>query len=226
MAKNLRKEVAQMKIDIKGAIVPDSDGWIYDWFGESYCSPGKVHAALEEAAGEDVDIDISSGGGDVFAGSEIYAAIRAYPGKVSIHVVGLAASAASVIACAGDSDIAPTAQMMVHNVSTYAAGDYHEMDHTSDMLKQANRAIASAYMEKAGMSEKDALDLMDAESWLTAQDAVDYGLIDRIAGSQNAVSEDDNASVRMAASVGGMLPPSVINKMQKRKQALLDYFAN
>lgn len=213
-----------MKIDIKGAIVSNDDAWIYDWFGESYVSPAKVSAALEEANGEDVDIEINSGGGDVFAGSEIYAAIRAYPGTVNIHVVGLAASAASVIACAAKSDIAPTAQMMVHNVSTWAAGNYHDMDHASNMLKQANRAIAAAYVEKSGMSEKDALDLMDAETWITAQDAVDYGLIDKIAGSQNSV-QDEDASVRLAASVGGMLPPSVINKMQKRKQALLDYFS-
>lgn len=213
-----------MKIDIKGAIVSNDDAWIYDWFGETYTSPKNVSAALEEANGEDVDIEINSGGGDVFAGSEIYAAIRAYPGTVNIHVVGLAASAASVIACAAKSDIAPTAQMMVHNVSTWAAGNYHDMDHASNMLKQANRAIAAAYVEKSGMPEKDALDLMDAETWITAQDAVDYGLIDKIAGSQNSV-QDEDASVRLAASVGGMLPPSVINKMQKRKQALLDYFS-
>lgn len=97
-----------MKIDIKGAIVSNDDAWIYDWFGETYTSPKNVSAALEEANGEDVDIEINSGGGDVFAGSEIYAAIRAYPGTVNIHVVGLAASAASVIACAAKSDIAPT----------------------------------------------------------------------------------------------------------------------
>lgn len=212
-----------MKIDIKGAIVPNDEAWIYDWFGESYTSPKNVSAALEEANGEDVDIDINSGGGDVFAGSEIYAAIRSYPGTVNIHVVGLAASAASMIACAAKSDIAPTAQMMVHNVSTYAVGNYHDMDKASDMLRQANRAIAAAYVEKSGISEEDALDLMDAETWITAQDAVDYGLIDKIAESKNSIPDED-ASVRLAASVGGMLPPSVINKMQKRKQALLDYF--
>lgn len=210
-----------MKVDVKGAIVSDDDAWIYDLFGESYASPSKIAQAIEEADGEALDIDINSGGGDVFAGSEIYAALRAYSGDVNIHVVGLAASAASVIACAGHSDIAPTAQFMVHNVSTYAAGNYHDMDSASDMLQQANRAIAAAYVEKSGMSEQDALDLMDAESWLTAQDAVDYGLIDEIAEPKNS-----NAPVRMAASVGGMLPPSVIDKMQKRRQELLDYFAS
>lgn len=222
MEKIKRKEVAQMKIDVKGAIVDNSDGWIYDWFGEDYTSPAKVAAAIEEAKGEDLDIEINSGGGSVFAGSEIYSALRAYKGNVNIHVVGLAASAASVIACAGHSDIAPTAQIMVHNVSTYTAGNYHDVDQASTMLQQANRAIAAAYVEKSGMSEKDALDLMDAETWLTAQDAVEYGLIDEIAGTKNSNAGEP---VRMAASVSGMLPPSVIDKMQKHRQSLLDYFA-
>lgn len=212
-----------MKIDVKGAIVPDSDAWIYDLFGEANTSPAKVAQAIAEAEGEDLDIDINSGGGDVFAGSEIYSALRAYPGNINIHVVGLAASAASVIACAGHSDIAPTAQLMVHNVSTYACGNYHDMDHASEMLQQANRAIAAAYVAKSGMAEQDALDLMDAETWLTAQDAVEYGLIDEIAGSKNSNAAEP---ARMAASVSGMLPPSVIDKMQKHRQELLDYFTN
>lgn len=210
-----------MTIDVRGAIVPNDDAWIYDLFDVEYTSPSKVTEAIQNANGEDLDININSGGGDVFAGSEIYSAIRAYTGKVHIHVTGVAASAASVIACAGESDIAPTAQMMVHNVSTYASGNYKDMKHTSDMLKQADRAIAAAYVDKSGMSEKDALDLMDAETWITAQDAVDYGLIDRVAENKNA---KEDTSVRLAASVGGMLPFSVIDKMQKKKQELINYF--
>lgn len=213
-----------MRIDVYGAIVPNGDGWIYDWFGEDYTSPAKVAQAISDANGEDLDVYISSGGGDVFAGSEIYSALRAYTGKVHIHVTGIAASAASVIACAGDSDISPTAQMMVHNVSTYADGNYRDMRHTSNVLRQADRAIAAAYMAKAGMSEKDALDLMDAETWLTAKDAVDYGLIDRIAENQNAAPESAGEPARLAASASGMLPPSVISKMQQKRQALITYF--
>lgn len=216
-----------MKIDVKGVIVPNNDAWIYDLFDVENTSPGKVAKAIEDANGEDLDIYINSGGGDVFAGSEIYSAIRAYTGKVHIHVTGIAASAASVIACAGDSDISPTAQIMVHNVSTYADGNYRDMKHASNVLRQVDRAIASAYMAKSGMSEKDALDLMDAESWLTAQDAVEYGLIDRIAENQNAQPESDSGMPNangLAASVGGLLPPSVISKMQQKRQDLLDYF--
>ena len=210
-----------MRIDVKGTIVSNDEAWIYDWFGLSHTCPSMVGKALDEANGEAVDIDINSGGGDVFAGSEIYSAIRSYPGVVNIHVVGVAASAASVIACAGKSDIAPTAQFMVHKVSTRAEGNSHDMDKASQMLLTADKAIAAAYVEKSGMSEQDALDLMDVESWLTAKDAVEYGLIDEIAQSKN---ESDNLSVQLVASVGDMLPISVINKMQERRNALIDYF--
>lgn len=209
------------KVEIKGAIVPTNDGWIYDFFGEIYTSPQKVADALEDANGEDIDVEINSGGGDVFSASEIYAALRSYKGSVKIHVVGLAASAASVIACAGQSDIAPTAQMMVHNVSTYAAGDFHDMQHAAEMLKQANRSIASAYTTKTGMSEKDVLDLMDAETWITAQDAVDYGLIDEIAG----VAKETTAPLALVASSGNLLPATVMDKMRARRQALVGYFS-
>lgn len=215
-----------MRINVKGTVIPDEYSWIYDFFEEPYVSPGKVHAALEEAAGEDVDIDINSGGGDVFAGSEIYGAIRDYPGNVNIHVVGIAASAASVIACAGRSDIVPTAQVMVHNVSSYAHGNYHDMDKASEILKQANRAIAAAYVDKTGMSEKDALDLMDTETWLTAKDAVEWGLIDSISENKNANRPtDESDDIRMAAAAGHMIPASVIDKMLKRQKELIDYFS-
>ncbi|HAB93368.1 MAG TPA: peptidase [Lachnospiraceae bacterium] len=211
-----------MRISIKGTIVPNDVAWIYDLFDEEHVAPADVLKALEDADGEDVDIDINSGGGDVFAGSEIYSAIRAYKGNINIHVVGLAASAASVIACAAHSDIAPTAQVMVHNVSSYAGGDYHDMDKMSKILKQANRSIAAAYVAKSGMSEADALDLMDKESWITASDAVEYGLIDEIAESQNSNYE----AVRLQNAAGGMLPRSVIEKMQAKRNALLEYFTD
>lgn len=88
----------------------------------------------------------------------------------------MAASAASVIACGGDSDISPTAMLMVHNVSAESSGDYHQMDKTSNVLKKANQAMAAAYVEKTGMKESDALAMMENETWLTAADAVKKAL--------------------------------------------------
>lgn len=202
-----------MKINIKGTIVSNDDAWIYEWFDIQHANPAAVEAVLEEADGEDIDVDINSGGGDVFAGSEIYSALRAYAGKVNIHVVGFCASAASVIAMAGHSDMTPTGQLMVHNVSMWESGDYHAHDKASEILQTANRAIAAAYVEKSGMDEKEALKLMDRETWLTAQEAVDYGLIDEI-----AKPNQDNETFQLVASVGAtILPAKILNEYRNRK---------
>jgi len=96
-------------IPIKGTIVSNDDVWLYDWFDWDCTAPKNV--VLPET-GEDIEVHINSGGGDVYAGSEIYTALRAYSGKVVVKIVGIAASAASVIAMAGDVvEISPTAQI-------------------------------------------------------------------------------------------------------------------
>lgn len=194
-----------MRIDVKGVIVPNDDAWIYDWFEMDNTCPKKVNDLIDKANGESLDVYINSGGGDVFAGSEIYSALRSYPGGVNIHVVGIAASAASVIAMAGRSDISPTAMLMVHNVSSGAQGDYHAMDKQSDILQTANKAVAAAYCEKTAMSEADVLKMMDKETWLTAAQAVERGLIDSISTPQN---------LQLVADIGGILPRAVIDKLK------------
>lgn len=198
-----------MKVDVKGTIVSDNDGWIYDWLGIQATYPGKINKALEDAKGAAIEVEINSGGGDVFAGSEIYTALRNYKGSVNIRVVGVAASAASVIAMAGKCEMSPTAQMMVHNVSSYADGDTHDMAHMAEVLANANKAIAAAYVGKTGMSENDALEMMDKETWLTAEQALEKGLIDKIMFS-------DNTQPLLAASYGsGLLPKSVIDRTRE-----------
>lgn len=83
------------KIEVKGPIIRNSEKWIYEWFGMEATCPKDIGNAIAEANGEPITVEINSGGGDVFAGSEIYTALRAYSGDVEIHIVGLAASAAS-----------------------------------------------------------------------------------------------------------------------------------
>lgn len=195
-----------MRIEINGTIVASDEKWIYDWFGIEAVSPKEVKCQLKQAKeNEPVDVYINSGGGDVFAGSEIYSELRAYPGLVKIHVTGIAASAASVIACAGESDISPTAMLMIHNVSGSARGDYNVMDKSSETLQQANRAVAAAYVHKTGMAETEVLEMMNKETWFSASDAVERGLIDRIAESKN---------LKLVASVSNVLSQEVIEKIR------------
>lgn len=195
-----------MRIDVKGTIVSNDDKWIYDWFEYDSTCPNDVQKSIDQANGEPLEVYINSGGGDIFAGSDIYSTLRSYRGEVNIHVVGVAASAASVIACAGSSDISPTAMVMVHNVLTIAQGDYHVMDKESGVLQTANKSIAAAYVAKTGMSEKEALTMMDQETWLTAQQAVDKGLIDKLAENQNLQL--------VAAYQTPILPRAVIDKIR------------
>jgi len=154
----------------------------YDWIGFDATSPGKVSGLLP-TDNSDVDVIINSGGGDVFAGSEIYTLLRDYEGQVTVKIVGLAASAASVIAMAASKGkllISPTAQLMMHNVSTYGGGDYRDFEHTAEVLKSANQSIANAYKARTGKSDEELKAVMDKETWLNADSAVEQGFADEI----------------------------------------------
>ncbi len=196
------------KINVKGPIVSNSDAWIYEWFGIEATSPQKVNNALEKANGEDIEVEINSGGGSVFAGSEIYTALKSYKGNVIVKIVGLAASAASVIAMAGNKVMmSPTAQIMIHNVSSRAEGDYRDMEHTADVLKNADNTIANAYRIKTSKTQEELLALMDKETWMTADKAKELGFVDEI------MFENDSQLVA-STDYSGMLPPEVINKIR------------
>lgn len=196
------------KVKIKGTIVSDDVQWIYDWFGIDATSPSKVNKVIDELDGEDLEVEINSGGGDVFAGSEIYTVLKRYSGKVTVDIMGIAASAASVIAMAGDVvRISPTAQIMIHNVSSRASGDYRVMQHEADVLENYNKSIANAYILKTGLSQEKLLELMDNETWLNAQQAKEYGFADEILFDEGK---------QLVASFNGtiILPPEVINKVR------------
>lgn len=211
-----------MKINIKGPIIPSSYRDVYQWLGMEATSPIDITEALEKADGKDVEVEINSGGGSVFAGSEIYTALKSYKGQVMVRIVGIAASAASVIAMAGDLvAMSPTAQIMIHNSSASAEGDYRDMDHTSSMLKNVNKTIASAYRLKTKLKEEDLLSLMDNETWMTSKQAKEMNFIDEI------MFEDEFDAV---ASIGSsnVLPKEIVNKIRnilvedKPKEPVID----
>lgn len=168
-------------VNIKGTIVSNDEQWIYDWLNIDAASPKKVADEIKQAKGGSLEVFINSGGGDVFAGSEIYTTLKAYPGDVLVKIIGLAASAASVIAMAGKNILmSPTSQLMIHNVSSGSRGDYKSMEHMAMVLKNADRTIANAYRIKTGKSEEELIMLMDNETWFTPQQALTHGFIDGI----------------------------------------------
>lgn len=200
-------------IDIKGPIITNDDKWIYDWFGVDYCCPADIRSQLDEVADDEgVQVVINSSGGDIFAASEIYDMLA--ESKVTIKVI-FAASAASYVACACTSEIVPTGMLMIHNVSSYAAGDYNDMAHESDVLLKASKAVATAYRLKTGMSEDELIGLMDKETWLTAGEAVEKGFIDNVTEYAEKPKE-----VKLAASLNGLIPDTIIKQMRDEKTQL------
>lgn len=200
-------------IDIKGPIITNDDKWIYDWFGVASCCPADIRSQLDEVADDGgVQVVINSSGGDVFAASEIYDMLA--ESKATIKVI-FAASAASYIACACSSEIVPTGMLMIHNVSSYAAGDYNDMAHESGVLLKASKAVATAYRLKTGMSEDELIGLMDNETWLTADEAVEKGFIDKVTEYAEKPKE-----VKLAASLNGLIPDTIIKQMRDEKTQL------
>ena len=192
------------RIHINGPIVSDGDRWFYDWFDMPATAPKDI---ILPDSGEPVEVIINSGGGDVYAGSEIYTRLRDHAGNVTVKVVGIAASAASVIAMAGDVvEISPTAQIMIHNVSTMASGDYRDMLHEASVLEGFNQSIANSYVAKTGLEMGDLLDLMGKETWFTAQQAVEHGFADKVMFEEDAVPQ-------LVASLENMVPSRVIARI-------------
>lgn len=170
-----------MDIDVRGDIISNDDKWIYDWLGWDGTCPADIRKALDsKPPGEVLNVLINSGGGDVFAGQEIYSMLFGR-NDVKIKIQSMAGSAASVIAMANESEISPVAMIMIHNVSMRgASGDYHDMQKNAEILRQMNAALASSYREKTGRTEEEILRLMDRETWLTANQAVEMGFVNSV----------------------------------------------
>lgn len=168
------------RIDIRGSIIPNDYKWYYDWFGEDSTCPRDVQKIINEHPNEEHEVYINSPGGVINVGSEIYTMLRGHSPGIKIYITGQACSAASVIAVAGYSEMSPTALMMVHCVSSGISGNHRDMEHMAEVLRTADRALCSAYMSKTGMSEQEALEMMERETWLNAQQAVEMKLVDKI----------------------------------------------
>lgn len=172
---------------------------IEGWFDDEV-TPAQFRAELAAHPG-DLTVFINSPGGDVVAGSLIYSMLREHPGRITVRVDGIAASAASVVAMAGDTvEMAPTAYMMIHNATTIAMGDNRDMRKAAEQLDEINRGIRTAYALKTGKSERELARLMDAETWMSAQTALAEGFCDAIAYAPPAANAADLAQADQPAA--------------------------
>lgn len=177
-----------MRVSLNGFVVPTDDQWLYDWFEIGAFSPGTIRQALaDNPEGESLELEINSPGGSVFAGFEMYSLLLEAKCHTVAIVQSLAGSAAStvMVACK-DVRMSPVAQVMIHLPISYAEGNQNDMRHEAKVLEQIAQSILDGYEARcAGKTTRDRLDrMMRAETWLTAQEAVELGLADSILGQK------------------------------------------
>ena len=167
----------------------------------------------------DIVLWINSPGGDCVAASQIYTMLMEYKGHVTVKIDGIAASAASVIAMAGSEVLmAPTAVMMIHNPLTIAIGDSAEMQKAIALLDEVKESIINAYEIKTGLSRAKISQLMDAETWMSANTAIEKGFADgMLYTSENKASVENNFTFSRRAVTNSLLN-KVVAKQEKPEQ--------
>ncbi len=171
-------------LELNGTIAEES------WFDDDV-TPQLFKDELNSGTG-DITVWINSPGGDCVAAAQIYNMLSNYKGKVTVKIDGIAASAASVIAMAGDTVlVSPVSMLMIHNPATIAWGDHAEMQKAIDMLSEVKESIINAYVLKTGLSRPKLSHLMDAETWMDANKAVELGFADEIMTRAKAEPEKE-----------------------------------
>ena len=172
-AKNQETGAEERILELSGTIAEES------WFDDEV-TPQIFKDELNSGTG-DITVWINSPGGDCVAAAQIYNMLSNYKGRVTVKIDGIAASAASVIAMVGDTVfVSPVSMLMIHNPATVAWGDHAEMQKAMDMLSEVKESIINAYVLKTGLSRPRLSHLMDAETWMDANKAVELGFADDI----------------------------------------------
>lgn len=167
------EETGETELIFNGPISEDT------WFGDEI-TPALFRDELSRISGN-LTVWLNSPGGDVFAASQIYTMLRNHKGRVTVKIDGIAASAASVVAMAGDETLmSPTSMLMVHNPATVAVGNKEAMEKAIELLDEVKESIINAYEEKSHLSRARIAHMMDEETWLNAKKAKQLGFVDGI----------------------------------------------
>jgi len=193
-----------MRIDIRGVIVSNDDKAVYDWFDMEATCPRDITEKIAQANGDPINVYISSSGGDLWAGQDIYAALQVYDGEVNTFITSRGYSAASIIALAGKLSLYAGATFMMHKVSSAGRGNADDFSKMAEVLTTLDKSICNIYMQKTGKSQEEILELMAKETYFTADEAVEFGLADEIVQME----------MKFAASTGQLFSAEQINKIK------------
>jgi ATP-dependent protease ClpP protease subunit len=206
---------------IKAAAADDNSISVFDVIGQDYWGEGvtakRIAGVLRSMNGADVTVNINSPGGDMFEGLAIYNLLREYEGHVTVKVLGIAASAASIIAMAGDDiQIGRGAFLMIHNCWVYAMGNRHDFAELAQSIEPFDTAMADIYAARSGLDMPTVQKLMDAESYIGGSDAVVKGLADSVL-SADAVSNDDESPAAALRKLDALLAKTNTPRSERRK---------
>jgi len=206
---------------IRAAAGDDNSISIFDVIGRDYWDEGvtakRIAGVLRSMNGEDVTVNINSPGGDMFEGLAIYNLLREYQGKVTVKVLGIAASAASIIAMAGDEiQIGRGAFLMIHNCWVVAMGNRHDFAQLVESLEPFDRAMADIYASRSGQDMAAIHKLMDAESYIGGSDAVEKGLADSLMSADEVSGGDDSPSAALR-KLDALLAKANTPRSERRK---------
>ena len=200
------EEMDERVLEINGEIASES------WFDDDV-TPKLFKDELLSGSGP-ITLWLNSPGGDCIAASQIYSMLMDYEGDVTIKVDGIAASAASVIAMAGTKVLmTPTALLMIHNPMTLAYGNKDEMNKAIEMLDEVKESIINAYEIKTGMSRAKISHLMDSETWMNANKAIEMGFADDILEDKKKKCAADEVAFSFAAKSSEM---RLMNKLEAK----------
>ncbi|MEN4524909.1 head maturation protease, ClpP-related [Pantoea agglomerans] len=187
-----------------------------DWYGDGVTA-SRIAAALRSIGGSDVTVNINSPGGDMFEGLAIYNLLREYEGKVTVKVLGLAASAASIIAMAGDEvQIGRGAFLMIHNCWVYAMGNRHDLQQIAADMVPFDKAMNDIYSARTGLDAATIDAMMDAETYIGGSDAVEKGFADRLLAADEIADGDDSPAAALR-KLDAMLAKTDAPRSERRK---------
>lgn len=171
-----------------------------DFFGEGFTAKRMSAALRSIGEDKDVTVNINSPGGDVFEAATIYNLLAQHKGTVTVNILGLAASAASVIAMAGDKiNISKIGFLMIHNAWSIAMGNKTDFRTAADWLEQMDKSILAAYASRASIDESKISKMMDKETWIGADDAIEYGFADDMIETKKAPEQESEKQTKAQA---------------------------
>jgi ATP-dependent Clp protease protease subunit len=182
---NFIEKDEEISLRIDGEIAMEEDFWSWLFGGET-TTPNGFRKELEKYKGKNITLYINSTGGDVYAASSIYTSLKEHKGQVTVKIDGYAASAASVIAMAGDKIyMSPTSIMMIHNPWGAFAGEAKDMRHAANVLDEVKNTIINAYAIKTKKPRNKISEMMDQETWMSAKTAMAEGFADEMLYEEN-----------------------------------------